>query len=212
MAWKDKVKTGVIKLGKTTMNMAKKGAENYLKNQELYEKKKQLLNKLTMPQLKKLADDFDANIEYDEWLEDNPRRDDFIDELADTLDMEQIEEFVRKNKLQEKVKLLDSKSAHNITIIEAGNLSMNKSSITGYVKIDENVFNDFSLKIMNSDIDLDTRTEALRKIEELKIEIEKREKDKGKIDKICKWFTNNKTELATLSIPFITKILSMIKS
>ena len=87
---------------------------------------------------------------------------------------------------------------------------MKQTAIGGNVHIVNNIFNDFSSTIINSDLEKDLIIESLKKIDELKHEIFKEQKDKSKIVRICDWFRNNKSGLVTIAMPFIQKVLEKI--
>lgn len=185
-------------------------SDRYREHQEFLRRREHLLKDLTMPQLKKLADDYDIDIHFNEMYDEEPRRDDYICSIAESkLPTEKIEEYMKKIKRKEEIELTDPKSEKYITTtFFHEKVTMNQTSIGGNVNVIQNIFNDFSLAIFNSQLDLEIRKEALQKIEDLKKEMSKPIKDKSLIDKICRWFTENKTELATIAVPFISKILS----
>ena len=191
--------------GKRLMN-------NIKENQEIIKQREQILAELTIPQLEQLADDYDININFNQMFEEEPRIYDYVRSIARSrLSAEKIEEHIRKIKRKEEIELSVPKSEQYVTqTIFQDKVSMSQTSIGGNVNVIQNIFNDFSLAIMNSNIDPDIKKQAFQKIEELKKEISKPNKEKSIIDRICKWFTENKTELATISIPFITKILTSI--
>jgi hypothetical protein len=204
MSWKN-----LKRIGEGVANVAKKVGEDIKERAEEHESKEKILEKLRMSQLEELAYEFDVDVDIEgfRYEDDEPRRDDFIRDIADQLSLEEIENFVKEKGLEKKLKSIKPEYAKNVTFIDGSTLNMNKSSFSGDVTVNENVFNDFSKQVMNLDIDPNLKMEALKNIGILKEELSKSERDNSKIDKIIRWFSENKTELATIAASFIPKIL-----
>lgn len=176
--------------------------EDWKRSHEIRDKNRELLKDLTMPELKKLASDYDVPIIG---IFDEPGRSDYIRCISNNLSTERIQKFLEKNELRGII----MSGTPRITIIKDSDISINKGSLGGDATFYETEFNKFVYAVSNSEIDLNLKMEAFRKIEELKNEIENPKKDKNKIQQICDWFKNNKHELATIAIPFIEKILGL---
>ena len=194
MSFMDKIRDGASKI-----------QENMKARREEKEKKIALLSRIRMRYLKELQKEYNAVISWNEMSYDTPSEKDYARSLADYVPLNRVEEFVKEVEKRQK-DVTNPKGTTNISIQQ---LKMEKSSLTGNV-VNDSVFNDFSSKILNSTLDFNIITEASRKLEELKHEVNRKQKDTNRIKEISQWFTNHKSELATISIPFISKILSMI--
>jgi len=186
-------------------------ADKYQERQEYIKGREDLLEKLTMPQLEQFSDNYDIDIFYNETFEDKPRRDDYIRQVAKSeIETEKIEKYVSKLKRKEEIELTGPKTEQYIShTVFQDKVNMKQTAIGGNVHIIQNIFNDFSSTII-SNLDKDLVLDSLKKIEELKQEVSREQQDKSKIEKICDWFRNNKSELVTIAMPFIQKILENI--
>lgn len=197
MGWKDRIKDAA----KGAVNEMK---ESYKRNQELKAKRREILSGLRMAHLKELAEEYNVGIYHNEFLKDASDIGDYVDYLTDAnIPLKRLEEFALEKDMKKRRDLIGPQPSQAISI---GTM---KGNLIGNIVVNDS-FNDFSTTIINSDLDFDLRTQALKYIEELKQELSKPDRDKGKIDSISKWFVNNKSELAAISVPFITKILSSI--
>jgi len=183
---------------------AKRIQEYQREKTEIIRKKKEILRTLRMRHLKELKEEYDIEITYSGFLRDNPTEEDYVNNLAESpISLERIKEFAEE-KLKEKFHEPEPKQVTYIGKVDTGG-----GNFTANLFI-KNIFNDFSSEVIKSNIDFVLKKEAIKKIEELQKEVSKKDKDETNIDKICKWFTKNKIELATIATPFITKILSHI--
>lgn len=190
-------------------------ADKQKERAEFIKERKQLLSKLTMPDLKKIQKDYDIQIT---WLfEEKPSRPDYINSLARSrLQTEIIEKYVKKMERREERELAVPKSnkiIHQHFHDKAEFRFGDKSSFVGDININEieNIINDFSVSVVKSNINSELKVKSIEKIEELKKEFANPNPDETKIGKIFEWFKNNKSELTQLAIPFINEILDNIR-
>jgi len=188
----------------------KKFASDKIQDRKDYvNKRREIIKDLTMPHLRDLEDNYDITILT--MIGDDPSREDYIASIARTkkVPTEQLKKFVDRVNKKEELELKNPETKQIIQNIQ-GNQILKDSTLIGDVNITQNIFKDWSLEIMNSNIDFNLRKEAIQKIKNLEEEINKPNRDQSVIDKLYQWFTKNKEELATLSIPFITKLLGNI--
>jgi len=170
--------------------------------------RKKIIKNLTMTHLKELEEDYDI---YVYALVGEARRGDYITCIAKSknISTEKLKKFVDRINKKEELELKSPEIKQIYQKIQ-GNQILKNSTLIGDVNIIQNIIKDWSLEIINSNIDFNLRKEAMQKIEKLKEEMSKSHIDPSIIDTICKWFSNNIKVLATLSAPFITKILSYL--
>lgn len=189
-------------------DISDKISENLQDRREYINARKSLLSELTMPQLINLAKDYDISIYT--FFEEEPTREDYIDSIAKSnLSTDLIQKRINKINRKDEIEL-GGPEPKNVSYVIQGNVNNSQFSLGGDVNILHNTFNDWSKTIMNSDIDFDLKKMAVQNIKQLREEMDKPKKDQTKINKIFKWFTDNKAELVSLSIPFIEKILSCL--
>ena len=178
-------------------------------SREYIDERTEIIKDLTMPHLKELEDSYDLTILT--LVGDEPTREEYINSIAKTkrVTTEQLKQFVYRVNKKKELELKSPETKQIITHIES-NQYMSQSSIGGDINITKNIFKDWSLKIMNSNINFNHRKEALQKIKQLEEEINKLPRNETAIENLYQWFTNHKTVIATLSIPFITKLLNYI--
>jgi len=211
MGWKDSFKDSIKKLGKAASDSMNQMAQEQRKANEIYNERLNLLKTLKMSELKHLKEEWDIEVEfYDPYEEGTPRREDYIEALSRNLDSKLIEEYIKDKKTEGKLKFIPKTNPTNVTIFDHSNIKMEKSSITGNVYSNDQIISSFYSTINESDLDISLKLEAAKKLDELKKELDKPEKDKSKVQIICDWFLKNGTTLATLATPFIEKILTML--
>lgn len=183
-------------------------SDNMQKRREFVNERIQLLKNFTMPQLRELEVDYDITIYA--FFDNEPTREDYINSIAKSdLSTDIIKKRFYKIERKDEIEL-EGPEAKSVNYVFQGDVRNSQVSLGGNVNIIHNTFNDWSRKIMNSDIDFILKKQAIQNIKQLRDEIDKPSRDQSKIDKILKWFSDNKTELVNLSIPFIEKILSYI--
>jgi hypothetical protein len=191
----------------------------YKQNNEYLDERKKILENLTMPQLKQIAEDFDIDFFYNEFINQQPEKTDFISTISASskLTNDMLNDYISNSKDKQDTEYTTEKTEQNLdynlkedTNMNMDNTTINQKENSGNIDI-KKVFDEFSSTIMSCyEIDIDLFILSLKNIQELKKETLYDTINKEKTNQLLNWFKSNKTEISTVSMPYTHKITEWI--
>ena len=187
--------------------------EEQVQRQESLSERREMLNTFSLPQLKQVIKDNNINFFFNEFINQEPDREEMISSIANSskLTTEALSDYLNQFQTNPiNSGLIEDNTANTQSCYEPQDdivmqpTTMMQQSAGNHINIDM-VLNRASSKLLQKDIDTDLFIPSIKKMQQLKFEISRPNKDVEKIVNILNWF-DTRSEVNCIMEPFIDDI------